>query len=127
MSLTRLSSSSVVKPAFEFIAGQRLAQQRLSILRSNRPIACKSTDFVNANFLDKIIIIICYCNSVNMNIAYPVNAQVASISFGNYTTEEIRQLSVKEIIEPALFDATGSPVPSGPHDPALGPLTKNDQ
>ena len=58
-----------------------------------------------------------------MNISHPLGNEVKSASFSCYTSEEIKKLSVKEIINPVIFDAVGIPNERGLYDPALGPFT----
>nr|XP_033807728.1 DNA-directed RNA polymerase I subunit RPA1 isoform X1 [Geotrypetes seraphini] len=43
------------------------------------------------------------------------------VSFGMYSTEEIRKLSVKAITNPRYLDNVGNPAVNGLHDLALGP------
>ncbi|ORZ31924.1 hypothetical protein BCR44DRAFT_1539185 [Catenaria anguillulae PL171] len=59
-----------------------------------------------------------------MNIAKPVGRQLESVSFGFYSPEEIRAISVKSITNPTVFDVHGLPQRGGVYDPALGPLDK---
>ena len=47
-----------------------------------------------------------------------------SLSFGFYTTEEIKKMSVKLITVPSLMDDLGLPIKGGLYDPALGPIDK---
>ncbi|KAI9189931.1 hypothetical protein H9P43_001364 [Blastocladiella emersonii ATCC 22665] len=56
-----------------------------------------------------------------MNIAKPVGRQLDSVSFGFYSPEEIRAISVKSITNPTVFDVHGHPARGGLYDPALGP------
>ena len=39
-----------------------------------------------------------------MNISHPVPSTVASISFSFLTTEDVRRISVKQIVNPTLLD-----------------------
>ncbi|KAF2072418.1 hypothetical protein CYY_006276 [Polysphondylium violaceum] len=50
-----------------------------------------------------------------------IKNEISGVSFQFYTSEDIRKLSVKQIMEVESFDMLGGPVPSGLHDPALGP------
>ncbi|THH14387.1 hypothetical protein EW146_g5928 [Bondarzewia mesenterica] len=61
-----------------------------------------------------------------MNIAHPVPSTVTSISFSFLTTEDIRRISVKQIINPVLLDETNRPNIGGLYDSALGPADKHD-
>ncbi|CAG8520133.1 425_t:CDS:10 [Acaulospora morrowiae] len=60
-----------------------------------------------------------------MNIAHPLGVDIKTATFSCYTSEEIKKLSVKEIINPVLFDALGAPTNGGLYDSALGPYTSN--
>jgi DNA-directed RNA polymerase beta' subunit len=53
-----------------------------------------------------------------------VSAEVVGVSFGVYTEEEIRKLSVKEITNPTTFTVLGQPVSGGLYDATLGPLDR---
>ncbi|CAG8836459.1 5460_t:CDS:2, partial [Racocetra persica] len=61
----------------------------------------------------------------NMNIAHPLGVEINSATFACYSSNEIKKLSVKEIVNPAVFDSLGLPTEGGLYDPALGPLTRN--
>ena len=52
----------------------------------------------------------------------PISSVVTGVSFSYYTAEEVRRLSVKEIVNPVAFDELQNPVPGGLYDPALGPI-----
>ncbi|KAK9909518.1 hypothetical protein WJX75_003467 [Coccomyxa subellipsoidea] len=54
-------------------------------------------------------------------------AQISAISFGFYSDEEIRKLSVKQIVSPIVFDNLRNAVPGGLYDPAMGPLEQQGQ
>ncbi|XP_030650182.1 DNA-directed RNA polymerase I subunit RPA1 [Chanos chanos] len=47
--------------------------------------------------------------------------RLEGISFGMYSSKEIRKLSVKNITNPQLLDAVGSAAPNGLYDLSLGP------
>lgn len=51
-----------------------------------------------------------------------INHEVGAVSFGFYTEEEIRSLSVKKITQSLTHDALGRPIPNGLYDLAMGPL-----
>lgn len=53
-----------------------------------------------------------------------VTSAVTSCSFGFYSEEEIKHLSVKRITRPEGLDALGQPISGGLYDPALGPLDR---
>lgn len=61
----------------------------------------------------------------NMNISVPIGTEVASVSFSFYEPSEIRKISVKQIVNPVLFDTLGHPTKGGLYDPALGPYQKS--
>ncbi|GAX74019.1 hypothetical protein CEUSTIGMA_g1469.t1 [Chlamydomonas eustigma] len=48
--------------------------------------------------------------------------QVKGVSFGFYTDEEVKRLSVRRIVSPLIFDNLRNPVSEGLYDPALGPI-----
>lgn len=58
---------------------------------------------------------------------YPSDTTIGGLLFSNYTSEEIRRLSVKELTASQSIDRLGAPVPGGPYDLALGPFDKNDR
>ena len=58
---------------------------------------------------------------------YPSDTTIGGLLFSNYTSEEIRRLSVKELTASQAIDRLGAPVPGGPYDLALGPFDKNDR
>ncbi len=49
-----------------------------------------------------------------------VDEKLIGVGFGYYTSEEIKNISVKEISNPVGFDSLMRPLPSGLYDPALG-------
>ncbi|KZT29285.1 beta and beta-prime subunits of DNA dependent RNA-polymerase [Neolentinus lepideus HHB14362 ss-1] len=61
-----------------------------------------------------------------MNISNSIPSTVTSISFSFLTTEEIRRISVKQIVNPVLLDDLNRPNIGGLYDPALGPSDKQD-
>ena len=61
---------------------------------------------------------------VVMNISQPVPSTVASISFSFLTTEDVRRVSVKQIVNPVLLDELNQPNVGGLYDPVLGPSDK---
>ncbi|KAK9816421.1 hypothetical protein WJX72_000053 [[Myrmecia] bisecta] len=52
--------------------------------------------------------------------------QVAAVSFGFYSDEEIRKLSVKQIVSPIVYDNLKNAVPGGLYDAAMGPMEPHD-
>ncbi|KAL1944308.1 hypothetical protein VTO73DRAFT_3493 [Trametes versicolor] len=61
-----------------------------------------------------------------MNIAHPIPSTVASVSFSFLTTEDVRRISVKQIVNPVLLDDLNRPNVGGLYDPSLGPSDKQD-
>lgn len=61
-----------------------------------------------------------------MNIAHSIPSTVSSISFSFLTTEDVRRISVKQIVNPILLDDLNRPNVGGLYDPALGPSDKQD-
>lgn len=61
-----------------------------------------------------------------MNIAHPIPSTVAGISFSFLTTQDIRRISVKQIVNPVLLDDLNRPNIGGLYDPALGPSDQKD-
>lgn len=62
----------------------------------------------------------------NMNIAQATPSTVNSISFSFLTSEDIRRISVKQIVNPTLLDDLNRPNIGGLYDPALGPSDRQD-
>ncbi|KAH9844085.1 beta and beta-prime subunits of DNA dependent RNA-polymerase [Rhodofomes roseus] len=61
-----------------------------------------------------------------MNISRSYPTTVTSISFSFLTTEDVRRISVKQIVNPVLLDDLNRPNIGGLYDPALGPSDKQD-
>ncbi|KAF9247391.1 hypothetical protein BU15DRAFT_84891 [Melanogaster broomeanus] len=61
-----------------------------------------------------------------MNVAVSVPSTVSSISFSFLSTEDIRSISVKQILNPVLLDDLNRPNVGGLYDPALGPSDRQD-
>ncbi|TCD69860.1 hypothetical protein EIP91_005937 [Steccherinum ochraceum] len=61
-----------------------------------------------------------------MNISRSVPATVSSLSFSFLTTEDVKRISVKQIINHNLLDDLNRPTIGGLYDPALGPSEKQD-
>lgn len=55
-----------------------------------------------------------------MNISQPIASHIGSVEFGYLSSEEIKALSVKKIVNSTTFDTLLHPVPGGLYDPALG-------
>lgn len=50
---------------------------------------------------------------------------IERIAFGIFSPEEIRAVSVKQIVNPTTLDQLERPVPGGLYDPAMGPIDKH--
>ena len=61
-----------------------------------------------------------------MNISQSIPSTVQSVSFSFLTTEDIRRISVKQIVNPTLLDDLNRPNLGGLYDPALGPSDHNE-
>ena len=48
--------------------------------------------------------------------------ELSSVSFGMYSPEEVRAISVTEVDSPIMFDNLNNPLPGGLYDPAMGPI-----
>ena len=60
-----------------------------------------------------------------MNVSQPVASTIGSVNFGFLSTDEIRALSVKRIVNPETYDSLLHPVIGGLYDPALGASGSN--
>lgn len=60
-----------------------------------------------------------------MDVTRPITSSIGSTSFCFLTTQEIRALSAKAIVNPVLLDTTGLPTAGGLYDPALGPMERS--
>ena len=60
-----------------------------------------------------------------MNISQPIASSIGSVNFGFLSSEDIKILSVKRIINPTTFDTLLHPVPGGLYDSALGAWNDN--
>ena len=61
-----------------------------------------------------------------MNISQSIPSTVQNISFSFLTTEDIRRISVKQIVNPTLLDDLNRPNLGGLYDPTLGPSDRNE-
>ncbi|EIW82067.1 beta and beta-prime subunits of DNA dependent RNA-polymerase [Coniophora puteana RWD-64-598 SS2] len=61
-----------------------------------------------------------------MNIAHSIPSTVSSVSFSFLTSQDIRRISVKQIVNPVLLDDLNRPNIGGLYDPALGPSERQD-
>ncbi|KAJ7129444.1 hypothetical protein C8R44DRAFT_776823 [Mycena epipterygia] len=61
-----------------------------------------------------------------MNIAHSLPSTVSGISFSFLTGEDVRRISVKQIVNVNLLDDLNRPNVGGLYDPALGPTERQD-
>lgn len=61
-----------------------------------------------------------------MDPAQPISSSITSISFSSLHAEDIRRISVKQVVNPVLFDNQNQPNAGGMYDPAFGPRGKGD-
>lgn len=61
-----------------------------------------------------------------MDVAQPISSSISSISFAYLHSDDIRRISVKQVINPVLFDNLNNPNAGGMYDPAFGPQAKGD-
>lgn len=61
-----------------------------------------------------------------MNISHSIPSSVTGISFSFLTAEDVRRISVKQIVNPVLLDDLNRPNIGGLYDPALGPHDRSD-
>ncbi|KAK9452749.1 hypothetical protein V1511DRAFT_519383 [Dipodascopsis uninucleata] len=55
-----------------------------------------------------------------MNISKPVGTEITEVEFGYFSTSDVKNLSVKQITHPEVFDSLGHPISGGLYDLALG-------
>ena len=60
-----------------------------------------------------------------MNISQPVASHIGSVDFGLLSSEDVKSISVKQILNPTTFDTLLHPVPGGLYDAALGAWSDN--
>ena len=60
-----------------------------------------------------------------MNISQPVASHIGSVEFGLLSSEDVKSISVKKILNPTTFDTLLHPVPGGLYDAALGAWSDN--
>ncbi|KAJ3123844.1 hypothetical protein HK098_001589, partial [Nowakowskiella sp. JEL0407] len=59
-----------------------------------------------------------------MNISQPTSREVTGVSFSFFSSDEIKNLSVKKVSSPITLDSLGHPTEDGVYSPALGPFDK---
>lgn len=57
---------------------------------------------------------------MNMSVREIPSKRVDSVQFSTYSSQDLKQLSVKELTNPRSFDDLGHPTLGGLYDPALG-------
>ena len=57
-----------------------------------------------------------------MNISTPIGTEIVSVDFGFYSAKDVENISVKQIVNPTVFDNLGHPTNGGLYDEALGPF-----
>ncbi|KAL8286881.1 hypothetical protein RQP46_003887 [Phenoliferia psychrophenolica] len=61
-----------------------------------------------------------------MDVAQPISSSISSISFAYLHSDDIRRISVKQVVNPVLFDNLNNPNAGGMYDPAFGPQARGD-
>lgn len=61
-----------------------------------------------------------------MNTSHSLPSTVTNVSFSFLTSQDIRRISVKQIVNPVLLDDLNRPNIGGLYDPALGPSDHSD-
>lgn len=61
-----------------------------------------------------------------MDIAAPVASSPTSVGFRYLSSDEVRKISVKQVVNPVLFDNLNQPNAGALYDPAFGPLKPGD-
>jgi DNA-directed RNA polymerase beta' subunit len=61
-----------------------------------------------------------------MNVANSLPSTVSGLSFSFLSTEDVRRISVKQLVNPVLLDELNRPNVGGLYDPGLGPVEKQD-
>src|SRR5271170_404266 len=57
-----------------------------------------------------------------MNISTPIGTEIVSVNFGFYSDKDVENISVRQIVNPTVFDNLGHPTKGGLYDEALGPF-----
>lgn len=60
-----------------------------------------------------------------MDIYKPIGSEIQNIDFSILSSQDIRQLSVKQINNPTVLDNLGHPITNGLYDLSLGAFLKN--
>ncbi|KAM0755051.1 DNA-directed RNA polymerase [Meredithblackwellia eburnea MCA 4105] len=59
-----------------------------------------------------------------MDVAQPIASGISSVSFSYLGSDDIRRISVKQVVNPVLFDNLNNPNAGGLYDPAFGPIQR---
>jgi DNA-directed RNA polymerase I subunit RPA1 len=57
-----------------------------------------------------------------MNISVPIGTEIVSVNFGFYSEKDVENISVRQIVNPTVFDNLGHPTKGGLYDETLGPF-----
>ena len=102
-------------PNFFSIDGVLFKDVRLHLLvQLTNPFACQ----ISTSSSDSRVI--------TMNIAHSLPSTVTGVSFSFLTSQDIRRISVKQIVNPVLLDDLNRPNIGGLYDPSLGPSDRSD-
>ena len=61
-----------------------------------------------------------------MDITRAIPSHICAASFSFLTPEEVRAISVRQVVNPVLFDGANAPTVGGLYDPAFGPMRADD-
>ena len=61
-----------------------------------------------------------------MDITRAITSHVKSASFSFLTADEVRSISVRQVVNPILLDNANAPTIGGLYDPAFGPMRLDD-
>ena len=61
-----------------------------------------------------------------MDITRAILSHAKSASFSFLTADEVRSISVRQVVNPVLLDAVNAPTEGGLYDPAFGPMRLDD-
>jgi DNA-directed RNA polymerase I subunit RPA1 len=60
-----------------------------------------------------------------MNISRPTNSVADGVAFSMYTSQELKKISVKAIVNPQTLDVLNQPTKGGLYDLAMGPIRRS--
>ena len=61
-----------------------------------------------------------------MDITRAIPSHICAAAFSFLTPEEVRAISVRQVVNPVLFDGANAPTVGGLYDPAFGPMRADD-